>query len=548
MSATAKKLLLVKDNVRDAGLLRAALSEISSASVEFSLVHVGSVKDAVERLTEGLYDLVLLNLSLADAHGLETVTQVRGAAPGVPVVILSGLNDEQLVVKALREYAEDSLAKGQIDSEMLARSIRYAIERKRNEMQIHEQQSRQAALRQILLAVASTLDLRTRLNLLLERIADYYPQYVMAVRLRNKETGGYETPASRNLSSSEWGNTAFKSVDDKGLVHAVAEARAPLAIANIQSDSRLRPGFARRNGLVSYLGVPLLVRDELIGVLSFYTREKHEFSSEEIEFLTTLAGQTAIAITNSRLFEQLKTAKDALEKSVEIKSVLVGVMAHELKTPIQVVMGNANLLLDGFFGTLTAEQQQRVRAIETGAQELLHLIESALDMTRLEQGKIPLAVTEISVAALLAEIKSEFADAFLKNGVELKIFEPPPRSILRSDRLKLKEILRNLLDNAHKFTPKGKVEVQFRLNGQDQVEFIVKDTGIGIEQEVLPKIFELFYQVDPSLRAGSAGLGLNIVKRLVAAISGNIDVISESGKGTAFRVVLPREIAPKQSA
>jgi signal transduction histidine kinase/DNA-binding NarL/FixJ family response regulator len=542
-------LLLVEHDVADARRLQAALTEISSGTFDFSLVHVGKIKEAMKRLSEGSFDLVLLSLLPPDTYGLETVKKIRRAAPDVPVVILTGLNDEQLALKATREGAQDYLLKDQIDNEILLRSIRYAIERKRHEKQIHEHQSRQAALHQIHLAVTSTLDLRTRLNLLLERIADYYPQYgATAVCLRNQENGDYETPASRNLATSEREKTSHESAYDKGLIDAVARARAPLAITDIQNDPSLcRPDFARRNGLVSYLGVPLSVRDELIGVLSIYTLEKHQFSPEEIEFFDTLGAQTAIAIANSRLFEQLKNAKEVLEKSLEIKSVLVGVMAHELKTPIQVIMGNANLLLDGFFGELTAEQQERVRTIESGAQEVLQLIESALHMTRLEQGKMPLAVTEIPVGALLAEIQLEFGNAFQKKGVDLIVSEPPAGAVLKSDRVKLKEILRNLLDNARKFTPAGKVELQFKANDQGQVEFLVNDTGIGIEKAVLPKIFELFYQVDPSVQAGSAGLGLNIVKRLVAAISGSIEVTSEVGKGTAFRVVLPREIAPDQS-
>jgi signal transduction histidine kinase/DNA-binding response OmpR family regulator len=544
-------LLLVEDNIGDAGLLRATLGEVSSANFDFKLVHVARVEEAIELIGKGSFDLVLLDLSLPDAHGLETVTEMRKIAPGVPIVILSALNDEQMAVRAMRKGAEDYLVKGQVDSETLVRSIRYAIERKRIETQIRQHQSRQAALHQIHLAITSTLDLRTRLNLLLERIADYYPSYVMAVRLRNEENGTLETLACRNLDISECEEIPPETPPGKGLTHAVMEAMAPLAIADMQNDPRLRrPEFVRRNGLVSYLGVPLIVRDEVIGVLSLYTRERRPFSREEIDFLETLAGQTAIAIAHSRLFEQLKTAKEALEKSLDVKSVLVGVIAHELKTPIQVILGNANLLLEGFCGALTEEQQQRVRAIEGGAEEVIHLIESAIDMTRLDQGKMPLAVTEIPVGALLAEIKSEFAESFRKNGVDFKVSELPPGAILKSDRFKLKEILRNLLDNAQKFTPKGKVKVQFRLNHHDQVEFLVKDTGIGVEKETLPKIFDLFYQVDPSAQAGStsAGLGLNIVKRLVAAISGNIEVVSEVGKGTTFRLVLPKEIATRKSA
>ena len=104
--------------------------------------------------------------------------------------------------------------------------------------------------------------------------------------------------------------------------------------------------------------------------------------------------------------------------------------------------------------------------------------------------------------------------------------------------------MRNILENARKYTTHGKVFLEFAVKDAEQVEFIVKDTGIGIKAELLPKIFELFYQVDPSQKEhASAGLGLNIVKRLVGALSGEIDVASEVGRGSAFRVTFPREIS-----
>jgi signal transduction histidine kinase len=112
---------------------------------------------------------------------------------------------------------------------------------------------------------------------------------------------------------------------------------------------------------------------------------------------------------------------------------------------------------------------------------------------------------------------------------------------MKTDRVKVKEILRNLLENARKFTAQGKVTVGFTERDDGTVQFVVTDTGIGIPKESLPKIFDLFYQIDPAAKEhASAGMGLNIVKRLVAALSGEIDVASEPGRGTSFRVTLPK--------
>ena len=191
---------------------------------------------------------------------------------------------------------------------------------------------------------------------------------------------------------------------------------------------------------------------------------------------------------------------------------------------------------------LTEDQGLRVAAIERGADELLHLIDSTVMMTRPDHGKSQLVISDVCVHSLLAEIKEEFAAEFAKQGIELDVGLPPTTFTMRSDRIKLKEILRNLVENARKFTSQGKVVVQFaRDDACRRVEFTVSDTGIGIDKNHLAKIFDLFYQVNPRPEPASTGLGLTIVKRLVTAMSGEIHVDSVVGQGTTFRVFLPLE-------
>jgi signal transduction histidine kinase len=299
--------------------------------------------------------------------------------------------------------------------------------------------------------------------------------------------------------------------------------------------------FPARNELNAYVGVPLKAKGERLGVIGFYARERPGFSNDDIDLITTLAGQTAVAILNSRVHERLKRAHAALEETLEIKSVLVGVMAHELKTPIQIMLGSAELLAAGLCGELNADQLERIQAIEGSGNELLAIIKSALDMARLEHGKMPLAVTQVSVSELFAELKSESEPAFREKGIELDIPLLWRGLTIRTDKVKLKEILRNLLDNARKYTLRGKVSLEFTPRDDGRVEFCVRDTGVGISSELLPKIFDMFYTTAKDHAA--AGLGLNIVKRLVLAMSGQIEVSSEVGKGTVFRVILPTQVS-----
>jgi len=540
MEAPETRVLVVEDDQGDAGLVRFALRAESGAEYSFKVEQVVRLQDALQSLKEKPFDLVLLDLSLPDAQGLDTLARVRAAAPDLPIVIMTGLNDESMAVEAVRRGAQDYLVKGQADSRAVIRAILYAIERKRIEVQLKMQRARQAVLRDVNVAITSTLELHAVLEIFLEKVVELLPGIAISVRLLNDETGELEPLACHGLDEEAWKKTRTgvraKLVLDRGEVIVIAD---PASETRTSGDA-----FMARNRLNAYVGVPLKAEGESFGVIGFYTRERQGFTDDDVDLMTTLAWQAAVAILNSRVHQRLKAAHDALEETLEIKSVLVGIMAHELKTPIQIILGSAELLSAGLCGELNADQLERVKAIEVSSNELLDLIKSALDMARLEHGKMPLTVTDVSVSELFAELKSESEAALREKGIELDIGLLRPGATIKSDKIKLKEVLRNLLDNARKYTPGGKVTVEFVARDNDTVEFCVRDTGVGINRELLPKIFDMFYQADTTPKdQAAAGLGLNIVKRLVAAMSGHIEVASEVGKGTTFRIILPREIS-----
>ncbi len=181
--------------------------------------------------------------------------------------------------------------------------MRDITKRKKAEEQIHRGLQRLLVLRDINLAIASTADLRDVLDLVLEKIAFLLPyEAATAVKLMNREAGTLELAASRYLGQAEWTGDRWWSGRD--LAQIVFESKAPLLVSNLQTNPAIEtPEFYRRHGLISYLGVPLIAKNEVLGVLSFYTKNKHELANEEIDILRTLAEQAAIAIHNSRIFE-----------------------------------------------------------------------------------------------------------------------------------------------------------------------------------------------------------------------------------------------------
>jgi signal transduction histidine kinase/DNA-binding response OmpR family regulator len=318
------RILLVEDNPGDARLLREFLTETEAS--QFELVHADRLSEAQRRLGEGRFGAILLDLSLPDARGLETITRLRSQAAGTPIVVLTGLDDEEAAIKALEQGAQDYLIKGRVDGHLLVRALRYAIQRQRAEEQIQQQLQRMNALREINLAISSTLDLRNVLDILLEKIDLSLPYATATIRLHNKENGMLEPMACRNLDEDEWKLEQWKS--GRGIANIVFETKAPLIIRNAQDDPRvLDNAFYRKHKLTSYVGVPLIVKDEALGVLGFYTKEEHDFSTEEVDFLSTLAGQAAIAINNSQLYENVRLRETQLQETNRMLSALHAVAA-----------------------------------------------------------------------------------------------------------------------------------------------------------------------------------------------------------------------------
>jgi len=169
MSKKPTKILLVEDNPGDANLLREMLNQFHSHDLDFELAEAPRLVAAIKRLQESHFDVVLLDLSLPDSQGIATVARVRETRPTLPIIVLTGQDNDELATEALRRGAQDYLVKGQFDRRMLMRGIRYAIERQRSEAQLRRQRERETALRDVAEAVASTLDLDSVLNLFLDK-------------------------------------------------------------------------------------------------------------------------------------------------------------------------------------------------------------------------------------------------------------------------------------------------------------------------------------------------------------------------------------------
>jgi len=292
--------------------------------------------------------------------------------------------------------------------------------------------------------------------------------------------------------------------------------------------------LGRELGLNFAMGMALRRGKQMIGFHSACRlRRKDPFTPQQERIARGMAQLASLALENARLVEQLGRAS-------RLKSDFVATMSHELRTPLNVIVGYNDLLLDGAFGTVTPEQSEPLLRIENSAYQLLDLINTTLDVSRLEAGRLPINLEEVEPAALLREIDAETRDLQKRHVIQFTWSIPPVLPLLRTDPMKLKIVLKNLIGNAVKFTEHGTVTINAADTG-GSVEFHVIDTGIGIAPETQQVIFEPFRQADSSAtrRHGGVGLGLYIARRLIEMLGGRIGVRSELGKGATFCVSLP---------
>jgi PAS domain S-box-containing protein len=235
-----------------------------------------------------------------------------------------------------------------------------------------------------------------------------------------------------------------------------------------------------------------------------------------------------------------------LEKASRLKSEFLASMSHELRTPINAVLGYTSLMREEIYGELTAKQKNALDKINTASQHLLDLINDILDLSKIEAGKMPVYLEEVPLRQLLGELAESVEPLVREKNLEFQLEVEEGVPPLFTDRTKLKQILLNLLSNAVKFTASGKVCLIGQRSGKSRVRIAVEDTGIGIKEEDLEKIFEDFRQVDqsPTREYGGTGLGLSITRKLIALLGGDIQVDSSYGRGSRFAVDLPLRLAP----
>ncbi|HEY4642521.1 MAG TPA: GAF domain-containing sensor histidine kinase, partial [Thermoanaerobaculia bacterium] len=354
----------------------------------------------------------------------------------------------------------------------------------------------------------------------------------------------------------------------KGLNSWVASHHEPLLIGSVADEKRIGvKAVVDSKPTESWLGVPMIARDRLIGVISVESFKKNAFTNDDMLLLTAIANQAAVAIENAHLYKDLEGLTFALEQRVmertnelretnlrllaadRSKNQFLANMSHELRTPLNSIIGFSSVLLENTRAVVPQRLYKFLENIHVAGNHLLELINDILDLSKIEAGKMELRTDDFDLRDTIAAVERVMKGFAAEARVSITASIDASVPMVRLDEGRLKQILFNLLSNAVKFSPDGgpvtiAVTSLPRTTSPlavDSVRIDVADRGIGIPPDELQRIFDEFYQTEDGRRArrGGTGLGLSLTRNFVELHHGRIEVQSVPGEGSCFTLHLP---------
>ncbi|MEG4440787.1 ATP-binding protein [Microcoleus sp. AT9_B5] len=498
------KILLVEDNPADADLL-AELLEVS-VGVQWELVSVEFLHEAIAQLCKQPFDVVLLDLSLPDSRGLETLTRLREVAPDTAMVVMTGWDDEAIALESVRLGAQDYIVKSHITTQLLVRTIRYAIERSQTFQMLRESERRFRAifdssfqLTKLLTPEGIVLEVNeTALDFAGLRSEDIVgrPIWDMAVWAQSLQVSEQLQCAIGKASQGEFFRSELDLLGKSGQIMTV--------------DFSLKP-------VKNETGQVLLLIAE--------ARDISDRKRAEAEILKALAREKELS---------------------ELRAKFVTMVSHEFRTPLTTIQFSAGLLQDYSSQWLQNKKFTHFMRIQLAIKRMTELLEDILVIGKIEANTLQFQPVSLNLEKFCRQLVEEqqlndsnqHPIAFQYNGGNCEA---------QMDEKLLQQILGNVLSNAIKYSPVGST-VSLHLNCQNkEAVFQVQDQGIGIPQADRDRILETFYRAPNVGTISGTGLGLAIVKRAVELHGGQLAIDSQEGKGTTFTITLPLICTPGQS-
>jgi len=524
----------------------------------YAVETVGTGESALDRVRAGGYNLIMTDINLPGISGLEVLAAAKESDPDVVVVIMTGFASTGSAIQALREGAfeyvtkpfdlfdvDKIVARGLESRELVVenRRLLHDLQIANEELRRHEEELTEkvaSATRKIRTLydiskdVNASLDVTKTLHFIVGQAAALTGAR-MGLLFRASENTHSMTAVVGYGIASELAGVA--KVDAEGGVNGRVLATRETVRASASRAEDFGEEVLERLEATSVLAVPLINKGNLIGVLNVMDKEGGTFEENDEELLVAFASQAAMALANADLYEHARQLDS-------LKNDFVAVVSHEIRTPLTSIQGSLELVLDhGDFG-----DQENIRELieigQTNAERLRILIGDILDFSKLERDRLPLTFEEFALPDLCAEVVAAMRNIADRKRIVLRRDVARDVGVVTADRVRIGQVLTNLIHNAIKFTPEeGRVELTVDNHPGEAVLLTVTDSGPGIAAENMGKLFQKFQQIDPSLTRTEGGLGLGLVisKGIVEGHGGRIWVESEPGDGCRFSFVIPCE-------
>ncbi|MEM7035268.1 MAG: response regulator [Chloroflexota bacterium] len=527
-----EKILIVDDEPFILDICRRLLSKRYT-------VHVArNGLDAIALLQQQSFDLVLSDIKMPGLGGLELIHEIKDTQPEIACITMTGFSSLDTAIKAIRSGVNEFVVKPFEPNDLIE-----AVERVLEKERLRKENIRLRSLLPLFefnKSLMSTVDISRLLEQVLSQAANEVPSDYAGLCLLDAQGN---IAVSQALASTDIDQKKFEAYAPQ-LIRIMQTKHTQLVLDNPfnQGPTEALPvssteTLLQQLGMFSVIITPLSGKAGLLGVM-ITARKTTNFEQSETSFLSVLVGQVTIAYENARLFEDLQQAYDELKTLDHAKNEFINIAAHELRTPLAILTGYAGILSED----ISDETQQGYLSIlNRNAMRLRGLIEDLLNMRYINTGELELSVSEVDLQQLVTQLLQDVSVLATEKQIRIqtKITEPLPH--IYTDQQKVELTLTNLLANAIKFTPKqGEIWIDGRAL-HDGVEIAIRDTGIGISQSQVNKIFDSFYQVEASLnrRYEGIGLGLSISKGIIEYCGGTISVESQEGQGSRFIITLP---------
>ena len=428
--------------------------------------------------------------------------------------------------------------------QQIADAVALALENSLLFQREREQRELAEALEEAAAVVSSTLELDQVLDRILEQVSRVVSNDATNIMLieggqaRIVRWRGYERFGAEELVS-----TVVFRIPEVPNLQQMLDSKEPIVIP----DTATYPGWVYvpvQEWLCSYAAAPIIVRGKVIGFLNVDSATPGFFTQSHVEALRVFADHAAAAIENARLYSELKEAYGELKEFDKRKSEFLSTVSHELRTPLTPIKSCLENMLGEMYGSISEKQQARLEMALASANDEARLVENLLDLVRIQEGRVSLDLEFESVTDIVQSIIQVFEYDAEEKQIGLRAELPTEDDLVTQlDRGKIKQVLSNLVHNAIKFTPtKGGSVTVSALSEGEWIKVRVADTGIGIPENELERIFDRFYQVDSSLtrKVGGTGIGLNIAKEYVEMHGGKIWVESKLREGSTFTFTLPK--------